>query len=57
VKELNLKSAFRVLDHDNDGEISLQDFQYSVKKILQIRKSDDELLLYWKKIPIALGNM
>ena len=45
------------MDYDNDFEISLKDFQYSIQKILQLRISDDELLLYWRKIPIALENM
>ena len=57
VKELNLKQAFRIMDYDGDFEISIKDFQYSVQKILNIRITDDELLLYWRKIPIALENM
>ena len=56
-KRQTADSAFRILDSDGDGLISYDDFKAAVLGTLKLRLREDELSMYWGKLPLERNRM
>ena len=46
----NLKEAFKALDKDNDGQISLEEFKDGLKQLPNVKISDEKMVEYFDSI-------